>query len=232
MSRLDTVRVLAKQDKKQRFSNLFHHITPELLMQSFMQLKRDSAAGADGIRWSDYHVKLKDNIHGLWEKLQSGAYRPKAARRIFIPKEDGSQRPLSIICLEDKVVQQAVVQVLNQIYKTDFMGFSYGFRRGRGQHDALDALNVGLMKRKVNWVLDLDISKFFDTVQHDWLVRFIQHRVGDKRLLRLLVQWLKVGIHDDTGKRLPAALGTPQGAVISPLLANIYLHYSFDLWVA
>lgn len=150
MSRLDTVRVLAKQDKKQRFTNLFHHITPELLMQSYMQLKRNSAAGTDGVRWSDYHGNLKDNIHGLWQKVQSGAYRPKAARRIFIPKEDGSQRPLSIICLEDKVVQQAVVQVLNQIYETDFMGFSYGFRRGRGQHDALDALNVGLMKRKVN----------------------------------------------------------------------------------
>lgn len=232
MSRLDAVRALAKQDKKRRFTNLFHHITPELLMQSFMLLKRDSAAGADGVRWPDYHVNLRDNIRGLWQKLQSGAYRPKAARRIYIPKEDGSQRPLSLICLEDKVVQQAVVQVLNQIYETDFMGFSYGFRRGRGQHDALDALNVGLMKRKVNWVLDLDISKFFDTVEHDWLVRFIQHRVGDKRILKLLIRWLKVGIYDESGKRLPATLGTPQGAVISPLLANIYLHYSFDLWVA
>lgn len=231
MSRLLAVREAAKKDKKQQFTNLYHHINETLLRQSFMQLKRQSASGTDGVTWSQYLENLSDNISTLHQRLQNGGYKPKPARRVYIPKEDGTQRPLSIICLEDKIVQQATVLVLAQVYETDFLGFSYGFRPGRGQHDALDALHVAIMKRKVNWVLDLDISKFFDTVEHDWLMKFIQHRVVDKRILRLIRQWIKVGIVDELGHRVQSTRGTPQGAVISPLLANIYLHYSFDLWV-
>jgi RNA-directed DNA polymerase len=231
MSRLLAVREAAKKDKRQQFTNLYHHIKKALLKQSFMQLKRQSAPGLDGVTWSEYSEHLSDNIDKLNLRLQNGRYKPKPARRVYIPKEDGTQRPLSIICLEDKIVQQAAVTVLNQVYETDFLGFSYGFRPNRGQHDALDSLYIALMKRKVNWVLDLDISKFFDTVEHDWLLKFIQHRVTDKRILRLIRQWIKVGTIDENGHRIQSVKGTPQGAVISPLLANIYLHYSFDLWI-
>nr|WP_283163595.1 group II intron reverse transcriptase/maturase [Brenneria tiliae] len=202
-----------------------------LLWQSFLQLKRQSAPGCDGVTWERYADNLHDNIHGLHDRLHRGQYRPRPARRVLIPKEDGSERPLSILCLEDKIVQQAAVTVLNQVYETDFLGFSYGFRPGRGPHDALDALHVGIMERKVNWVLDLDISQFFDTVEHDWLIQFIQHRVKDKRMLRLVRQWITVGVIDEHGHRQSSHCGTPQGAIISPLLANIYLHYSFDLWL-
>jgi group II intron reverse transcriptase/maturase len=202
-----------------------------LLERSFWKLKRDSAAGCDGVTWEDYSLDLNNNLQQLHHRLQGGRYKPKPARRVFIPKEDGTQRTLSIICLEDKIVQHATVQVLNTIYEVDFMGFSYGFRPNRGQHDALDAVSVGIMKRKVNWVLDLDISRFFDTVEHDWLLKFIQHRIQDKRILRLINQWLKVGVLDEQGHRVASSIGTQQGAVISPLLANVYLHYSFDLWL-
>tara|TARA_R110001632_G_scaffold1501_1_gene6620 strand:- start:29 stop:1333 length:1305 start_codon:yes stop_codon:yes gene_type:complete len=225
------VREAANKDRKCQFTHLFHHLTQTLLEQSFWKLKRHSAAGCDGVTWEKYELDLHDHLEQLHHRLQNGRYKPKPARRVFIPKEDGSQRPLSIICLEDKIVQQATVQVLNQIYEVDFMGFSYGFRPNRGQHDALDAISVGIMKSKVNWVLDLDISRFFDTVEHDWLLKFIQHRVQNKRLLRLINQWLKVGVLDENGHRVTSQIGTPQGAVISPLLANIYLHYSFDMWL-
>ena len=230
-SRLLVVRKVAKREKKQQFTNLFHHINEDLLWQSFLQLKRQSSAGCDGVLWSDYAENLHSNIQALHSRLQKGSYKPKPARRVFISKEDGSERPLSIICVEDKIVQQATVQVLNQIYETDFLGFSYGFRSGKGQHDALDALHVAIMKRKVNWVLDLDISKFFDQVEHKWLIQFLQHRILDKKILRLIKQWIKVGVLDEQGHRVQSHRGTPQGAIISPLLANIYLHYSFDLWV-
>ncbi|MCQ1061384.1 group II intron reverse transcriptase/maturase [Photobacterium sp. DNB23_23_1] len=230
-SGLLAVRNVAKKDKKRQFTNLLKHIDEQLLNESFFKLKRRSAAGCDGVTWDRFRLNLAGNIRELHDQIHTGRYKPKPARRVFILKEDGSQRPLSIICLRDKVVQQAMVTVLNQIYEEDFLGFSYGFRPGRGQHDALDALNVAITKRKVNWVLDLDISKFFDTVEHDWLIRFLQHRIGDKRVVRLINQWLKVGILDEHGHRVHAKLGTPQGAVISPLLANIYLHYVFDLWL-
>lgn len=229
-SRLLAVRQLAKRNKKQTFNNLFSLIDEELLVTSFNQLKRQSAAGCDGVTWQAYEQTLPSNIQALLLSLKLGRYRPKPARRVFIPKEDGSQRPLSIICLEDKIVQQAVVTILNQIYEMDFLGFSYGFRPGRGQHDALDALSVAIKRNRVNWVLDLDISKFFDTIEHDWMLRFVSHRVSDKRMLRLITQWLKVGTLDEHGHRMQSDIGSPQGAVISPLLANIYLHYVFDLW--
>ena len=230
-SRLLAVRKAAQRDRKQPFTNLFHHINEDLLRQSFQQLKRQSAPGCDGVTWSQYAEDLDNNIRALYQRLHNGRYRPKPARRVFIAKEDGTERPLSILCVVDKIVQQATVHVLNQIYETEFLGFSYGFRPGRGQHDALDALHIAIMKRKVNWVLDLDISQFFDRVEHDWLIRFVQHRVTDKRILRLIKQWIKVGVIDEHGHRVQARRGTPQGAVISPLLANIYLHYCFDLWV-
>jgi RNA-directed DNA polymerase len=231
MSRLLAVRKAAKEDRKQQFTNLFHHINEDLLKQSFQQLKRQSAAGCDGVTWDQYADQLGVNISDLHQRLQNGRYKPRPARRVFIPKEDGTQRPLSIICVEDKIVQQATVHVMNHIYEVNFLGFSYGFRPGRVQHDALDALHVAVMKRKVNWVLDLDISKFFESVDHEWLMKFIQHRVLDKQILRLISKWIKVGVIDDHGHRVQAHRGTPAGAVISPLLANIYLHYSFDLWM-
>lgn len=230
LSRLLAVRQLAQRNKKQTFNNLFSLMDEALLTTSFYQLKRQSAAGCDGVTWQAYQQALTWNINTLVHKLREGRYRPKPARRVFIPKEDGSQRPLSIICLEDKIVQQAVVTILNQIYETDFLGLSYGFRPGRGQHDALDALTAAIKRNRVNWVLDLDISKFFDTIEHDWMLRFVAHRVADKRVLRLLTQWLKVGALDEHGHRVTSHIGSPQGAVISPLLANIYLHYAFDLW--
>lgn len=229
-SRLLAVRQLAQRNKKQTFNNLFSLMDEALLTTSFYQLKRQSAAGCDGVTWQAYEQALTCHIGTLVQLLREGRYRPKPARRVFIPKEDGSQRPLSIICLEDKIVQQAAVTILNQIYETDFLGFSYGFRLGRGQHDALDALTVAIKRNRVNWVLDLDISKFFDTIEHSWMLRFVAHRVTDKRMLRLLSQWLKVGTLDEHGHRVQSHIGSPQGAVISPLLANIYLHYAFDLW--
>ncbi|EMM3404228.1 reverse transcriptase domain-containing protein [Klebsiella michiganensis] len=195
-SRLLAVREAAQRDKHQQFTSLFHHISEALLMQSFHQLKRQSAPGCDGVTWDSYAQNAHDNLRALHGRLQRGQYRPLPARQVFIPKEDGSERPLSIVCLEDKIVQQAMVTVLNQIYEADFLGFSYRFRPGRGQHDALDALHSAIMTRKVNWVLDLDISKFFDTVEHDW---FLRHRIGDERILRLIKQWITVGVRDKHG---------------------------------
>lgn len=230
-SRLATVREAARADRALVFTNLMTHLTPGLLKESFLAIDRHAAPGPDGVRWHDYREGLEARLRALHRRIHQGRYRPKPARRVAIPKEDGSERYLGILCLEDKIVQQAVGEILSQVYEVDFVGFSYGFRRGRGQHDALDAVTVGLLRRKVNWVLDLDISKFFDRVDHSWMLRFLQHRVGDPRIVRLVRQWLEVGHLDDAGRRVRAMQGTPQGAVISPLLANIYLHYVFDLWV-
>ena len=230
MSRLTRVRESAVRHRKQSFTTLLHHLTPTLLEESFYQLKRKAAEGVDGISWSQYEEGLEDRIGDLCKRIQDGRYRPKSARRVEIPKADGSKRPLSILCVEDKIAQQAAVTILNQIYETDFMGFSYGFRPQRSQHDALDALAWSITRTRVNWVLELDIQRFFDTVDHEWLIRMVQHRVQDKRLIKLIVRWIKVGTADDMGKRHPAQRGVPQGAVISPLLANIYLHYVFDIW--
>lgn len=226
---LEGVREVARQDGRAKFTALLHHITPSLLVESFYELKRDAAAGVDGETWRQYEERLNSRVHELHREIHTGAYRVQPSRRVYIPKADGKQRPLGIAAVEDKVVQQAVVTVLNMIYENDFLGFSYGFRRGRGQHDALDALTMGLTTRRVGWILDADISAFFDTIDHEWMMRFLAHRIADKRLLRLIHKWLKAGVVED-GRRLPAEKGTPQGAVISPLLANIYLHYALDLW--
>jgi RNA-directed DNA polymerase len=183
----------------------------------------------DGVTWREYGQGLEEKLRSLHERVHRGNYRARPSRRRYIPKPDGRQRPLGIAALEDKVVQRAVVEVLNAIYEEDFLGFSYGFRPGRGQHHALDALAVGITRTRVNWILDADIRSFFDTVSHDWLIRFVEHRIGDRRMVRLIRKWLKVGVMEE-GQVTPATLGTPQGAVISPLLANIYLHYVLDLW--
>ncbi|MDX1967616.1 MAG: group II intron reverse transcriptase/maturase, partial [Planctomycetaceae bacterium] len=201
-----------------------------MLRRSFYALKRDAAPGVDGVRWREYATGAAEKLSDLHGRVHRGAYRAMASRRTWIPKADGSQRPLGIAALEDKIVQHAVVTILNEIYEVDFKGFSYGFRRGRHQHMALDALNVGLQRRKVNWVLDIDIRKYFDRVSQGWLERFIEHRIADRRVLRLIRKWLKAGVIED-GEWSTTEEGTAQGAVISPLLANVYLHYVFDQWV-
>jgi RNA-directed DNA polymerase len=226
---LDRVREAAQQKKKERFTALLHYVTVDRLMDAFSCLKREAAPGVDGATWQSYKQDLEINLMRLHEQVHRGTYRALPSRRRYIPKPDGRQRPLGIAALEDKIVQRAVVQVLNAIYEEDFLGYSYGFRPGRGQHDALDALAVGITSTKVNWILDADISGFFDSVSHEWLIRFVEHRVGDSRILRLIRKWLKAGVMDD-GNLVPTEVGTPQGAVASPLLANIYLHYAFDLW--
>jgi len=226
---LERVRTAARLRKKERFTALLHHVTVDLLRDAYSWLKRDAAAGADGVTWDDYGADLEVNLADLHARIHRGAYRAQPSRRVYIPKPDGRQRPLGIAALEDKIVQRALVEVLNAIYEEDFLGFSYGFRPGRGQHDALDALAVGITSRKVNWILDADIAAFFDTVSHDWLIRFVEHRIGDKRVIRLIRKWLKAGVLEDD-RIETTEMGTPQGAVISPLLANIYLHYVFDLW--
>jgi RNA-directed DNA polymerase len=197
---------------------------------SRVKLERDSAPGIDGVTWQAYGENLEEKLKDLHDHVHRGSYRARPARRTYIPKADGSKRPLSILCLEDKIVQQAVATVLAAIYEEDFPGFSYGFRPGRGQHDALDALHAGILRKQVNWVLDADIRGFFDTMAHPWIIRFLEHRIADKRILRLIVKWLKVGTVED-GRRTRGVCGAPQGAVISPILANAYLHYVFDLWV-
>jgi group II intron reverse transcriptase/maturase len=226
---LAAVRQAAQQSKGVQFTALLHHITIELLEQSYFALKRNSAPGIDGVRWQAYGENLTEKLTELHVRIHRGGYCARPARRTYIPKPDGSQRPLSILCLEDKIVQQAVVFILEAIYEADFMGISYGFRPGRGQHDALDALHAGIYRRKVNWVLDADIQGFFDAMGHDWIIRFLRHRIADKRILRLIAKWLKVGTTDGS-RAIRSNRGTPQGAVISPILANIYLHYAFDLW--
>jgi RNA-directed DNA polymerase len=224
------VREVARTDKKARFTALLHHVTVARLQDSFYALKRDAVPGVDGTTWREYETDLETRLTQLHGRLHRGTYRAQPSKRAYIPKADGRQRPLGIAALEDKIVQHAVVMVLNMIYEEDFLGFSYGFRPGRSQHDALDALWVGIMRRRVNWVLDADIRDFFGTIDHGWLTTFIQHRIADRRILRLIQKWLTAGISED-GTWMATETGTPQGAVASPLLANVYLHYVFDLWV-
>src|SRR5271169_5718197 len=230
-SALERVRQAAKGNKEMRFTALFHHIyDPEMLRWAYFQLKKQAAPGIDGETWQHYGEALEENIQDLSHRLKRGAYRAKPVRRTYIPKGDGRQRPLGVTALEDKLVQRATVEVLNAIYETDFLGFSYGFRPERNQHNALDALHVGLHERRVNWVLDLDVRSFFDRLSHEWLVRFLQHRIADRRVVRLIQKWLNAGVLEK-GKRTFVEAGSPQGGSASPLLANIYLHYVFDLWV-
>jgi group II intron reverse transcriptase/maturase len=226
---LERIRQRARQRKKERFTALLHHISVEHLEASFCELKANAAAGVDELTWRDYGQNLKSNLETLHARVHRGAYRALPSRRVYIPKSDGGQRPLAVAALEDKIVQRAVVAVLNAIYEEDFLGFSYGFRPGRSAHDALDALCVGIDSRKVNFILDADIRSFFDTVDQQWLIRFVEHRVGDRRIIRLIQKWLRAGVLED-GIVSVSEQGTAQGAVISPLLANIYLHYALDLW--
>jgi len=226
---LDRVRNAARQRKKEKFTALLHHVTVELLRDAYLALKRRAAPGVDGVTWQDYEANLEGNLRELHAKVHSGSYRALPVRRRFIPKPGGKQRPLGIAALEDKIVQRALVAVLNAIYEEDFLGFSYGFRPGRSQHDALDALSVAICNTPVNWILDADIRGFFDSVSQEWLVRFLEHRIGDERVIRLVRKWLKAGVLED-GNWSVSEKGTPQGAVASPLLANVYLHYVFDLW--
>ena len=226
---LERIRQDARERKKEKFISLFHHISVELLEAAFYELKTDAAAGVDRLTWKDYEADFDDKIEDLHDRVQRGAYRALPSRRVYIPKPDGRQRPLAVAALEDKIVQRAVVALLNAIYEEDFLGFSYGFRPGRGTHDALDALCVGITSRKVSYILDADIRSFFDEISQEWLVRFLEHRIGDRRIIRLIQKWLKVGVLED-GIVTPSEKGTGQGSVISPLLANIYLHYVIDLW--
>jgi RNA-directed DNA polymerase len=229
-SELAGVREAARRDRRARFTALLHHVTPELLAASFHALKREAAPGIDGLTWEEYATDLDSRLLDLHERLHCGRYRALPSRRVYIPKADGRLRPLGIASIEDKIAQHAVGTILSQIYEVDFLGLSYGFRPGRGQHDALDAVWIGLVRRKVGWVLDADIRGFFDAIDHRWLMKFVEHRIGDPRMLRLVAKWLRAGVCED-GVRKRVALGTPQGAVISPLLANVYLHYALDLWI-
>src|ERR1700689_3153217 len=224
------VRKAARENKEMKFTALLHHLTIELLRESFYSLKRKAAPGVDGVTWQEYEPGLEDRLVDLHSRVHRGAYRAQPSRRVYIPKPDGRQRPLGVAALEDKVVQQAVVTILNQIYEEDFRGFSYGFRPGRSQHDALDALTAGIMTKKGNWILDADIKGFFDNISHEKLLELIELRIADPRIQRLIRKWLRAGISED-GQWSETKIGTPQGAVISPLLANIYLHYVLDQWV-
>jgi RNA-directed DNA polymerase len=228
---LERVRQAAKRDRKQRFTALLHHVYDvDRLRAAYLALKRDAAAGVDGETWRHYGEALEANLQDLAARVKRGAFRAHPVRRVYISKTDGRQRPLGVPTLEDKVVQRAVVEVLNAIYEPAFLGISYGFRPGRSPHDALDALTVGIETRRVNWVLDADIRGFFDTLNHEWLIRFVEHRIADRRVVRLIEKWLRAGVLED-GQRWRSEEGTVQGGSISPLLANLYLHYVFDLWV-
>ena len=229
-SALERIRLKAKADKECKFTNLMHNIySEEALLSAFEALEKNAAAGIDEVTWQIYEGDLSKNLRDLSERLRTGGYRAKAVRRVFIPKADGKQRPLGIPTLEDKIVQKATAEVLNAIYETDFLGFSYGYRPGRSQHNALDAVYTGILTKKVNWVLDGDIRSFFDRLDHEWLMKFIEHRIADQRVLRLIRKWLKAGVLEG-GIWKSSEEGTPQGGNISPLLANIFLHYVFDLW--
>src|ERR1035438_5548912 len=229
-SGLDRVRQTARQDQEVRFTALLHHVSIDLLRSSYYSLKRQAAAGVDGMTWQEYGEDLEARLADLDGRIHSGGYRAKPSRRVWIAKADGRQRPLGIAALEDKIAQRAVGTVLNQIWEEDFLNFSYGFRPGRSQHDALDALYVGITSKKVNYVVDLDIRSFFDKVEHDHLEKFVRHRIGDERLVRFILKWWRAGVNEQ-GQWFETKEGTPQGAVISPLLANLYLHYVLDLWV-
>jgi group II intron reverse transcriptase/maturase len=229
-SGLARVREAARKDKKLQFTALLHHVTIDLLRDSFYALKRKAAPGVDGVTWQEYGRDLEVHLTDLHGRIHRGAYRARPSLRTWIPKADGRQRPLGIAALEDKVVEHAVGRVLMQIWDEDFLGFSYGFRPGRSQHDALDALWVGIMRKKVSWILELDIRAFFDKVDHAWMVKFVEHRIGDKRIIRLIQKWLKAGVMEQ-GRWFETMEGTPQGSLISPVLANLYLHHVLDLWV-
>jgi len=226
---LNRVRKTAKEKKKERFTALHHHVTKDTLQAAFYRLKRKAAPGVDGVTWDAYEADLEQKLKNLHGRVQRGAYRPQPSRRTYITKADGKQRPLAIGALEDKIVQGATAMVLNAVYECDFMGFSYGFRPGRKTHDALDALATAITTKKVNWIVDADIRNFFGEVSQEWLIRFLEHRIGDKRIIRLIQKWLKAGVLED-GIVTVEDKGTGQGSVISPLLANIYLHYCLDLW--
>jgi RNA-directed DNA polymerase len=226
---LDRIRQVARRRKKEKFTALLHHISAEHLEAAFFELKENAAPGVDGLTWGAYEAALDSNLADLHSRLHRGVYRALPSRRVYIPKPDGRQRPLAVAALEDKIVQRATIAVLNAIYEEDFLGFSYGFRPKRGQHDALDALVVGITTQKVNFILDADIRSFFDSVNQTWLIRFLKHRINDPRVIRLIQKWLKAGILED-GVVTISETGTGQGSVASPLLANVYLHYVFDLW--
>ena len=227
----ERIRQIAKAKKEERFTALLHHVYDnETLREAYLGLKRNAAPGVDGETWQAYGEQLEANLADLSSRLRRGAYRAKPVRRVFIPKADGRQRPLGVTTLEDKLVQRALATVLNCIYESDFLGFSYGFRPGRKPHDALDALSVAIQRKRVDWVLDADVRGFFDSISHEWLVKFIEHRVADRRVVRLIQKWLSAGVLVD-GQWTRSEEGTPQGGGISPLLANVYLHYVFDLWV-
>jgi RNA-directed DNA polymerase len=228
-SGLERVREVARKDGKLKFTALLHHVSIDLLRTSYNSLKKQAAPGVDGMTWEEYGGDLEARLADLHGRIHRGAYQAQPSRRVWIPKADGRQRPLGIAALEDKIVQYAVGTVLKQIWEEDFLGFSYGFRPGRGQHDALDALWVGIVRKKVSWILDLDIRSYFDKIQHRWLVQFVEHRIGDRRMVRLIQKWLKAGVIEQ-GQWQEAEEGSPQGAVISPILANLYLHYALDLW--
>ena len=229
-SKLNRIRRVARERQGEKFTSLYHHIcNPGLLRWAFFEVKKQSAAGVDGVTWWEYRQKLDENLAQLSSRLRRGAYRTQPVKRVYIPKSDGSKRALGLPVLEDKIVQRATVEVLNKIYEQDFLGFSYGFRPGRGPHKALDALYVALERHRVNFVLDADIRGFFDAIDHEWLIRFIEHRVGDARVVRLIKKWLNAGVLQKRSVEKQSK-GTPQGGVISPLLANIYLHYVLDLW--
>ena len=226
----DRIRQFVQRERKVRLTTLLHHVTVDTLRWAFFELKKNAAAGADGMTWRMYEKGLEGRLVDLHDRVHSGAYRATPSRRVNIPKPDGGTRPLGVAAIEDKIVQKVVAEIiLTPIYEAEFLGFSYGFRPGRGAHNALDALAVGIDKFKINWVVDCDIRKFFDTVSRDWLVRFLEHRIGDKRVIRLIVKWLNAGVMED-GEWRDDLRGTPQGSVISPILANVYLHYVLDLW--
>jgi len=224
------VRETARAQPELKFTSLLHHVNVDLLRKAFFDLKRTAAVGIDEVTWHDYEQGLEDRLADLHGRVHRGAYRAKPSKRIYLTKPDGRQRPIGIASLEDKIVQKAVTWVLECIYEPDFLGFSYGFRPGKSQHQALDALSVALTSRKVSWVLDADVAGFFDAIDHEWLVKFLEHRIGDKRILRLIGKWLRAGVSED-GEWSETTVGTPQGAVISPLLGNVFLHYVLDLWI-
>ena len=229
-SALGRVREVARKDKEARFTALLHHVDLDRLRAAYWAIRPTAAPGVDGVTWQSYGQELEANLQDLHGRLHSGRYQAQPSRRAYIPKADGRQRPLGIATLEDKIVQRAVVEVLNAVYEVDFLGFSYGFRPGRSPHQALDALAVGIERKQVNWVLDADIREFFTSLDHHWLMKFLEHRIADKRVLRLIRKWLNAGVIEN-GKWSQTVEGAPQGASASPLLANVYLHYVFDLWV-
>ena len=229
LSALARVRRIAKEDKDAKFTALLHHVDVDRLRAAYFALRPKAAPGVDGVTWHEYGLDLEANLRDLHRRVHCGSYRAKPVRRAYIPKRDGRLRPLGVAALEDKILQRAVVEVLNSIYEADFVGFSYGFRPGRSPHDALDALAVGIERSKVNWVLDADIRDFFGQLDRVWLERFLQHRIADRRVLRLIQKWLAAGVIED-GEWSKTEQGTAQGASVSPLLANVYLHYVFDLW--